>query len=238
MGSCQIQSLESDTISLKDSSSNRIYNKLSNNVNQNVQSPNVDNKLELDQKVEDEEILLTVQTRIIKDKRFYNFQEEESLRKISKRDDIESLKRASKQKRRLFRTSITHSHFDESKQNSPVLNQSLQVERDDDAKSVKSILKKNSKLKDSVSGSPETRSVRFARGTIFRTKSHRSLCHSKNKRHTRPDPKLNESIYSQEHRSPNWKRHREQETVQIIKIPGLFSMNQNIGVNTKLFPYY
>ncbi|CAD8134803.1 unnamed protein product [Paramecium pentaurelia] len=239
MGSCQIQRVESDTISLKDSSSKRIQSKKSNNVNQNVQSSNIENKLEqLDQKVEDEDNLLTVYSRIKKDKRLYNFQEEESQRKISNRGDVESLKQASNQKRRLFRTSVTHSHFDESNQTSQPHNQSLQAEKDDDAKSVKSILKKNSKIKDSVSGSPETRSVRFARGTIFRTKSQRSLRHSKNKKHNRPDIKMNESINSFEHRSPNWKRHREQERMQIIKVPAIFSMNQNIGVNTKLFPYY
>lgn len=73
---------------------------------------------------------------------------------------------------------------------------------------MKSILKKNSKLKDSVSGSPETRSVRFARGTIFRTKSQRSLCHTKNKKNRQPEKKLNQSINSFEHKSPNWKKHR------------------------------
>ncbi|CAK72421.1 unnamed protein product (macronuclear) [Paramecium tetraurelia] len=238
MGSCQIQRVESESNSCKESSSKCQYSKSSVIMNQIVQPTNAENKLELDQIIEDEENLLTVQTRIKKNKRFYNFQEEESLRKISNRDEVESLKIGAKQKRRLFRTSVTHSHFDEIKQHSPPLNQSLQTEKEDDAKSVKSILKKNSKLKDSLSGSPETRSVRFARGTIFRTKSQRSIRQSKNKKPNRPDSRQNESINSFENKSPNWKRHREQQRVQITNVPVLFSMNQNIGVKTKLFSYY
>ncbi|CAD8143855.1 unnamed protein product [Paramecium pentaurelia] len=238
MGSCQIQRVESESNSFKESSSKCNYSKSSIIINQIVQPLNTENKLELDQIIEDEENLLTVQTRIKKNKRLYNFQEEESHRKISNRDNVESLKLGAKQKRYLYKTSVTHSHFDEIKQNSPALNQSLQAEKDDDAKSVKSILKKNSKLKDSVSGSPETRSVRFARGTIFRTKSQHSLRQSKNKKHNRRDTRQNESMNSFEIKSPNWKRHREQEKVQITTIPVLFSMNQNIGVKTKLFSYY
>lgn len=46
-------------------------------------------------------------------------------------------------------------------------------------KSVKSILKKSSKLKENMSGSPETRSVHFARGTHFRTKSQNPIKRSR-----------------------------------------------------------
>ncbi|CAD8050207.1 unnamed protein product [Paramecium sonneborni] len=238
MGSCQIQSVGSHTISSKDSSSKCIQSKQSIIDNQIVQPSNIENKHELDLIIEDEQNLLTVYTRIKKNKILYNFQEEESHKKISNKDDVESLKLVAKQKRLLFRTSATHSHFNEIKQNSQTCNQSLQQEREDDAKSVKSILKKNSKLKDSLSGSPDTRSVRFAKGTIFRTKSQRSLHHMKNQKNNRCEKRPNLSIDSFENRSPNWKRHREQERVYIPNIPALFSLNQNIGVKTKLFPNY
>lgn len=64
-----------------------------------------------------------------------------------------------------------------------------------------------------MSGSPDSKSVHFARGTHFRTKSQNPIKRSRKKLNFSSSPMDDHKTLSKnfESKSPNWKKHREEE---------------------------